>query len=121
MVEQLYEWLATAGINGVKWGERKHVTFDNSKEEMIAFTRQRKADLQKRLAEAQITVSRHTKGFNVEATIWLRMYLDTGLKFRTHKNMSLEKVNISVYRVRRLKSTSALEPGLIRPVQMAPV
>lgn len=49
-------------------GERKHVAFDNLKDEMIVCTRRQKADLQSRIAKAKITVRGHILGFIVEAT-----------------------------------------------------
>lgn len=81
---------------------------------MIAFTRQRKTDLQKGLAESQITVREHTMRFNIEATRWLRMYPDSSLQFWAQKNISLKKARHAEDRVRRMGSTYTLEPGLIR-------
>lgn len=49
------------------------------------------------------------------------MYLDTGLKFQVYNNISLEKSKRVEDRVRRLGSAYGLEPGLIRPVQVAAV
>lgn len=40
--------------------------------------------------------------FNVEAIRWLRMYLDTGLQFRTNMNISLKKARHMEERVQRL-------------------
>lgn len=78
-MEQQYEWFALAGMKAVKRGKRNHVAFDSSKNERITFTQYPKADLQKRLVEARITVRVHTMIFDVEATRWLVMYLDKGL------------------------------------------
>lgn len=78
-MELLCERLARAGMNAVKWVEGNHVVSDNSKDEMIGFTRQRKSDLRKWLGETQITVREHTMRFNIEATEWLDMYLNTNL------------------------------------------
>lgn len=75
----------------VEWGERNHVVFDNPKNEMLDFTRCQKSNLRQRLAEARMTVRGHIFGFNGVATQWLRVYLDTELQFRAHKNLSLEK------------------------------
>lgn len=60
-------------------------------------------------------------GSNVEATRWLVIYLDTGLQFRTHKNISLGKGKFADDRVRGLQSIYGLEPRLIRLVQVAAV
>lgn len=38
-VEQLCERLARAGIKAVEWGERNHISSDNSKDKMMSFTR----------------------------------------------------------------------------------
>lgn len=115
-MEQLYKPLARAENKAMEWRERNHVVFDNSKNEMIVFTRQRKVDLRKQLAEARIAVREHTTGFNVEARRLLGVYLDTGLQFLANKNVSLEKVKRVKERVWRLGSTHSLEPELIRQV-----
>lgn len=78
-VEQLCEQLAKAGIKAVKWGERNHVMFDNSKYEMIAFTRRWRPILKRRHAEVRIMVRGHTLWSNTEATQWLTVYLNLGL------------------------------------------
>lgn len=67
-MEQLCESLTRAEIKVVEWGKRYHVAFDNSKNEIIAFIRQWKADLRKQLTEAEITVRGHTIRFNVEVS-----------------------------------------------------
>lgn len=85
-------------------------------DKMITFTRQRKTDPRKHLAEVQITVRGNTMKFNVEATRYQGMYLDTGLQFWAHKNISLEKAKQVEDRVRRLGSTYGLDPVLIRRV-----
>lgn len=56
-----------AETKAVKLGERKYVAFDNAKNEIIAFTRRRKSELKRRIAEARITVRGHTMGFNTGA------------------------------------------------------
>lgn len=75
----------------VKWGEREYIAFDNSKDEINVFTQRRKPYLRRQLAEFLITVRGHTMGFNIEGTIWLSMYLNIGLQFQAHSNISLEK------------------------------
>lgn len=90
--EQLYKMLERARIRAMQWGEKNHVVFNNSTDEMLAFTRHRKPYLKRRLAKDRITVRGYMLGFNTKMTHWLRVYLDTGLQFRAHKNLSLEKV-----------------------------
>lgn len=58
---------------------------------MLTFTRHRKPDLRRGLADARVTVRSHTLRFNTEATCWLRVYLNTGLQLKANKNLSLEK------------------------------
>lgn len=118
-MKQLCACLAKAGIKAVDWGERSYITLNNSKNKMITFTRRRKTALRNWLAEAQITVRGYTTGFNVEATRWLGMYMDTDLQFRVHRNISLQKAKHTENRVQRLGSIYSLEPGLIRQVHVA--
>lgn len=105
----------------MKSKKKNHVVFDNLKNEMIVFPRQRKADLKRRMTEGQILVRGHTMRFNVEATRWLGMYLYREIQFRVYKNITLEKTKHAEERVRRLRSTYGLESGLIRWVQVTVV
>lgn len=105
----------------MEWRERSHVIFDNSKDKIILFTRRRKFDLGMRLAEARITVRVHTRRFNTEATLCLGVYLEIGLQFRTHKNLSLEKAPRAEDRIHHLRSENGLAPGLVRKIQVAAV
>lgn len=50
-----------------------HITFDNTKDEAIAFTRTRKLEMKRTIAEERLTVRGQTVGFNNEATRWLRV------------------------------------------------
>lgn len=71
--------------------ENNLVAFDNTKNEMIAFTRERKLKVKKRIAEAKVMVCGDTMSFNTKVTRLLGVYLDTGPQFRSHKNLALEK------------------------------
>lgn len=104
---------------GVGEGERNHVTFPNSEYEILPFTRRRKVDLKRTLAEARITVGGHIIRFNTEATRWLGVYLDRGLQILTHKNPSLEKARKADDKVRRLESTNRLVSSLKGKIQIA--
>lgn len=86
-VEQLYERLARTGIKAVEWGERNHIAFKNSNDEMITFTRRWKPGLMWRLAQAKITVRSHTLGFHINVIWSLRVYLDSGLRLWVHHNL----------------------------------
>lgn len=108
-------------IKTMERGERNNVAFDNLKNKTIAFTRHWKANRRNSLKEAWTTVRRHTMIFNVEATRWLGMYPDTGLQFREHRNIFLEKAKHAKDRVRRLGLTYGLEPGLIRHLEVTAV
>lgn len=88
---------------------------------MLAFTRHRKSNLRRRSAEARITVSGHTIRFIIEATCWLRVYLDTGLQFQIHNNLSLEGLRQTEDRVCRLELANGLALDLRRNIQVAVV
>lgn len=97
------------------------MAFDNTKDEMITFTRGCKPDLRRKLTDVRIIVRGHTQGLNIEATRWPEVYLNTGLQFQAHKSLSFEKVMKMEDTVRRLMTTNALEPCLIRRIQIAAV
>lgn len=67
-VVQIGKWLERAGEKAVEWGENNHVEFDNAKNEAIAFRRKRKLKLNRRIAEAKITIRGHIMLFNTEST-----------------------------------------------------
>lgn len=90
-VPQLCERQKIALTKLEEWKERNYVAFDNLKNEAIAVRRRRKPELKMRIAETRFTVHRHTMSFNTEDTRWLRVYLNSGLQFRVHKNLTLEK------------------------------
>lgn len=50
---------------------------DNFKNKILAITRRRKPDLERRLAKARITVQGYILRFNTKTTYWLAIYLDT--------------------------------------------
>lgn len=62
----------------------------------------------KRLVEFRITVKGRTMRFNLEATRWLGMFLDTDLQFQAHENITLEKAKQKEDRVRGLRLTYEL-------------
>lgn len=55
----------------MEWGEDNHVQFHNTKDEVIAFTRRRKPELKKWIADSRITVCRHIMSFTTKAIRWL--------------------------------------------------
>lgn len=118
-MEKLCKRLARAKMKAVEWRERNYVAFDNSKNKMIMFTRGRNLDLRKLLAQPRITIKRHNMRFNFKATKWLGMYLDIGLQFCAHKNISLENAKYVEDRVHRLGSVQGLKPGPIRQGHLA--
>lgn len=106
--------LERAGIKAVEWEERNYVTFDNTKNEAIAFKWSRKPKLKSKIVEAKITVRRHMMTSNSEDTRWLRANLDSGLQFRAHKNLTLRKARRAEDRWRHLTTMRGLVSGLVR-------
>lgn len=88
---------------------------------MNAFLKRRKRDLKRKIAEAKITVPKHTMRFNSEARRWLRVYLNIGLQFTEHYNRTLERIKEAEDWVRRLTSTRCLAAEFVRKIQVAAV
>lgn len=95
--------------------------FDNAKDETIPFMRRRKPELKKRIAKGRFTILGHTMGSNIKATRWLGVYLDSGLQFMTHKNLTPEKARRAEDRVRCLVAKRRLALGLVRRIHVAAV
>lgn len=68
LVAQLCKRLERSGIKAVQWRKQNHVTFNNSKHEMLAFTRRQKPDLTRKQADVKIMLRDHTIAFNTETT-----------------------------------------------------
>lgn len=128
------EWLFTAdlvaylcqrwkgsGVKAVEWWDHNHVIFDNVKEEFILFTKRRRWELKRRIAEVRAKVHRHTIDFNTEITWCLWVYLNKELQFRVLENLILEKAKRVEDWVRNLSSTRGLTPGLVQKIQIAAV
>lgn len=77
--------------------------------------------MKRRIAEAYITACGHITGFNSKAIRSLKVYLVSGLQFRAHKNLTLEKERRARDRVRRLTAMRELTPELVRQIQVAAV
>lgn len=67
-LEQLCQGLERGGIRAGQWRKRNHVAFDNSRDEMLTFTRRKKPDLKQRIAEVRITVIGQRLRFNAKST-----------------------------------------------------
>lgn len=102
-------------------GERKHVAFDNAKDEAILFTQKSNPELKRRKIETKITVREHIMSFNTEANRWLEVYLDLGIKFTAYTNLTLEKVRKVEDIVQGLAATRGLAPGAVRCIKVAAV
>lgn len=81
---------------------------------MIAFTKIWKPELMRRIAEARISVHRHTMRFNGEAHRWLEVYVDTGLQSRAQRNLTLENPRKAENRVSQPITTRGLVLELVR-------
>ena len=56
-----------------------------------------------------------------EATRWLGIWLDTGLNFKAHYKLRLQKAKAAESRIKSLSSTQGLAPGLMRRIQIAAI
>lgn len=105
----------------MEWGEDNHAEFDDTKNEIIAFTRKRKPVLKKRIAEVRFTVRGYIIGFNTKGTRWLGVYLDTGLQYRVYNNHILKKDWKAEDTVWHLAATKGLVLVQVQRIQVAVV
>lgn len=120
-VAQVATYLEQAGNAAITWGRQNAVEFDAEKTEAVLFTRQRGRLLREQVQSARLRIEGHLVIFNQEATRWLGIWLDTGLKLKAHYQTCLRKARTAEARVRTLCRQQGLSPGLVRRIQIAAV
>lgn len=99
-----------------EWAAQNNVEFDIGKTEAVVFSRKR--DQPDRRA-ARIQVGTTEVGFNMNATRWLGVWLDSKLDFREHHNRCMKKARAVEGQIRRLSGPRGMTPTHVRQVQVA--
>ena len=120
-VKEIAKALEKVGNLIVEWGGRNAVTYDTAKTELVLFSRARQRRLNQQLQETTVLVGGERIKFNKDATRWLRIWLDSQLRFTAHVNKGLTKAKTAEIQVERLSGTYELTPGLVGQIQMAAV
>ena len=97
-----------------QWAGKNNVEFDLAKTEAVVFSR--KLDKPDRMA-ARIQVGATTVSFNLNATRWLGIWMDSKLDFREHHNTCMKKAKGVEARIRRLAGPNGLTAQHVRQVQ----
>ncbi|ODM20373.1 hypothetical protein SI65_03426 [Aspergillus cristatus] len=120
-VKEVCDKLQKAAKVAIEWGHDNVVQFDAGKTEAVLLTRKRGRELKDQIQRAQVEVDGHCVPFNLEATRWLGVWLDSGLNLKTHYQTCMRKARAAENRVQRLCQSHGLAPGLARQVQVAAV
>ena len=120
-VKEVCDKLQKAAKVAIEWGHDNVVQFDAGKTEAILLTRKRGRELKDRIQRAQVEIDDHCVPFNLEATRWLGVWLDSGLNFKAHYQTCMRKARAAENRIQRLCQSHGLAPGLARQVQVAAV
>ncbi|ODM18159.1 hypothetical protein SI65_06030 [Aspergillus cristatus] len=120
-VREVCKKLQEAAKVAIEWGHGNVVQFDAGKTEAVLLTRKRGRELKDQIQRAQVEVDGHCVPFNLEATRWLGVWLDSGLNLKAHYQTCMRKARAAENRVQRLCQSHGLAPGLARQVQVAAV
>ena len=71
------------------------VTYDTSKTEVVLFSKLHRQHLSKQLRETKLKVGDKQISFNKEAIRWVRVWLDSQLKFSSHINERARKAQVA--------------------------
>src|SRR5438046_5268739 len=83
------------------------------------FTR-RRGDKQPKLRQT-LNIGCHLIRFNKEATRWLGIWLDSGLRFKEHHQKHMAKAHAAERRLQSLTGRYGLSAGNVRRIQIAAV
>ncbi|ODM21122.1 hypothetical protein SI65_04175 [Aspergillus cristatus] len=120
-VKEVCEKLQKAAKVAIEWGHGNMVQFDAGKTEAVLLTCKHGQELKDQIQQAQVEVDGHCVPFNLEATKWLGVWLDSGLNLKTHYQTCMRKAWAAENWVQRLCQSHGLAPGLARQVQVAAV
>ena len=101
----------------MSWGGTSGVTFEEGKTEAILFSRNRKH--WKDRGQTTITVGGYKVPFNVKATRWLGIYLDSRLSFAEHARISARRARTAEGRLRSMVARHGVPPLSARHLQEA--
>ena len=93
------------------WARRNNVEFDLAKTEAIIFSRRK--DRPDREA-ARIRIGTEKIGFNMNATRWLGVWMDSKINLREHHNICMKKAQGVEAGIRRLAGPTGLQPQQVR-------
>ena len=99
-VQEIRYKLETAARRAIAWGGTSGVTFEEGKTEAILFSRNRKH--WKDRGQVAIAVGNHRVPFNIKATRWLGIYLDSRLSFTEHTRISARRARTAEGRLRSM-------------------
>lgn len=101
----------------VAWGRNGGVLFELAKTEAILFSRNRKH--WKERAHERIRIESHQVPFNVKATRWPGIYLDSRLGFGEHETRSFQRARVAERRLSSIVTRHGVPPIAARHLQEA--
>ena len=109
--------LEAAARRAITWGGASGVTFEAGKTEAILFFRNRRH--WKDRGQVSIRVGDHRVPFNVKATRWLGVYLDSRLCFAEHARVSARRARTAERRLSSMVARHGVPPLSARHLQEA--
>ena len=107
-VQEIRLKLEAAARRAIAWGGTSGVTFEEGKTEAILFSRNRRH--WKDRGQVAITVGANRVPFNIKATRWLGIYLDSRLSFTEHTRISARKARTAEGRLRSMVARHGVPP-----------
>ena len=118
-VREIPQTLGTVVTIVLEWGIRNAVTYDKAKTEAVLFSKSHCQRLSEQPRDTKIKVSNKKLMFNKKAIKWLRVWLDSQLKFTLHINERVRRARTAKIQIIGLTQTYGLMPGLVRQIQLA--
>lgn len=118
-VKELAKILGQVATIVLNWGKSNAVTYDLAKTEAVLFSKFYRQRLNKQMAEVYLKIGIEKIKFNKEATRWLRVWLDSQLKFNAQINEKFQKARTAEIQIKSLTQTYGLAPALIKRIQIA--
>ena len=103
------------------WGKANVVTYDITKTEVVLFSKFHRQCLNKQIATINIKIGTEKIKLNKEAIRWLRVWLDSQLKFTAYINEKIQRARTAEIQIKSLTRMYELAPTHIRRIQIAAV
>lgn len=121
LIEEVATSLETTKETVLKWGLSNVVTYDIAKKEVILFSKACIYKGKEEIAALRLVFGGQKVKFNIKATKWLGIWLDSKLFFDAHIKERIQRAKTAKVRIKGLTKTYKLPSRLIQKIYIAKV